>query len=110
MSEQLEHTAANEPEETIYKYIGNITGWDNIDIQKVTDVKPVDVINNTFPHDNKNMLISNDFEKLIIIPEKKSRVKKEPKAKPKPKKEPKQKAKSTVIISNDPADTRLEIN
>ena len=85
-------------------------------MKKDDQIKATDVITNTFPQDNKNMLISDDFKRLIIIPEKKTKKEAKPKAE-KPIKEPKtpkpkgKKATSgKVIISNAEADTKLNMN
>ena len=110
---QFEHTSANKPNLSMYRYLNDVVGWDHINIEKCGDVKAVDVINSTFVHDDKCMNISNAYESLIV--EKKPKEKKAPKEKVvkekvvKEKKLPKQKAnKSSVHI--DTINTKLDMN
>ena len=51
--EQVEHTSANKPDLPMYKYLNETVGWDNVDIEKATNVKPIDVINNQYANDEK---------------------------------------------------------
>ena len=65
---QFEHTSANKPNLSMYRYLNDVVGWDHINIEKCGDVKAVDVINSTFVHDDKcmNIIISNSYESLIV--------------------------------------------
>ena len=84
--EQLEHYASNEPDDIDNAYF-NFIGWNTIQIEVVSDIKPTDVLNKNLPNDGKCMNMTDSFKSLIVIPEKKKRVTK-PKAE-KIKKEPK---------------------
>ena len=78
----------------------NYCGWDDIQIEKV-DIPPMDVINNKIPPTPNCMNITDDYQSLIVVPEKLSK-KKEPK--PKPAKEPKPRAKKVnkaVVIKQN---------
>ena len=97
--EHQEHYSAHCPENPINLYYNTVVGWDNIMIEKVTDVKPIDVINGNYSADPKNMDTSDEYKKLLPPP-KEPRVKKEPKE-PKPKKEPKPRAKKAGKVSID---------
>ena len=84
--EQLEHYAANEPDDIDIAYF-NFIGWNTIKIEVVSDIKPIDVLNKNLPNDGKCMNVTDSFKSLIVIPEKKKRVTKQKTEKPK--KEPK---------------------
>ena len=73
--EHYEHYSANHFNIPKNKYF-NLMGWDLIDIQKVNDVKAIDVINNTLPADEKCMNVSTSYEKLISEYEQKLQEKK----------------------------------
>ena len=117
--EHQEHYSAHCPENPINMYFNTVVGWDDVDIQKVEDIKPADIINKNFPADPLNMAISDDYKKLIPPPKPKKEPKqkepKEPKQpkepkEPKAKKEPKPRAKKGVVIDTTLDKTKLNVN
>ena len=106
--EHQEHYSAHCPENPINLYYNTVVGWDNIMIEKVTDVKPIDVNNGNFPADPKNMHISDEYKRLLPSP-KEPKVKKEPKE-PKPKKEPKPRAKKAGKVNIDTEGSKVTFN
>jgi len=119
VQEHYEHYCFNHPEQKENEYF-NLIGWDKIDTQKIDNIKPIDIINNTLPIDEKCINNSEKYKEFIIIPEKKTKKEKvkvikenvsKPKKEPKPKKESKPKAKkakeSTVKI--DLVNTKLDL-
>ena len=86
--QHCEHWAAHEPNESVNKYY-NLIGWDAIDIERVTDIKPEDIITCSIPQDEKCINKSDKFMEFIIEPPKKEKKQRAPKeakeAKPKPK-------------------------
>jgi len=117
-----ENFAVTDEEHPINKYLTNVAGWDNIDIETST-ISPVDALANKFPVDPKNMLISDDYkgaleDELQKIVTKKTRGKKvvekkeddgEPKAKKAPPKPRGKKATGKVSIET-PASEKLTFN
>ena len=117
-----ENFAVTDEEHPINKYLTNVAGWDNIDIEEST-ISPVDAPANKFPADPKNMLISDDYkgvleDELQKIVTKKTRGKKvvekkeddgEPKAKKAPPKPRGKKATGKVSIET-PASEKLTFN
>ena len=75
--EHKEHYCALRPEVLINKYL-NFIGWDAVDCEK-SDIRPIDLINNNIPQDEKCMNNSQKFSEFII-------------EKPKAKRAPKNKA------------------
>ena len=63
---QFEHTSANKPNVSMYKYLNYVVGWDNISIEKCDTIKAVDIINNSLDSDDKCMNISTSYESFII--------------------------------------------
>jgi hypothetical protein len=59
-----ENFAAACPDVHINKYLTLVAGWDNIDIES-TQISPNDALSNKFPADPKNMLISDDYKKIL---------------------------------------------
>ena len=55
-----------------------VVGWNNVTLEKVDNISSIDVINKTYPSDNKNMSISDDYKKLVdeVIVQIKSKPKK----------------------------------
>ena len=55
-----------------------VVGWNNVTLEKVDNVSSIDVINKTYPSNNKNMSISDDYKKLVdeVIEQIKSKPKK----------------------------------
>ena len=108
VSEQIEHYISNVPSQINHFLV--TLDFGNIKIEPAQGITPLNVLNNSFPADDKNMLVSQSFISLIPPP-KQPKTKKEAKgeAKPKPAKEPKPKAapkprgkaSSKVIISNE---------
>ena len=95
VQEHYEHYCFNHPEQKENEYF-NLIGWDKIDTQKIDNIKPIDIINNTLPIDEKCINNSEKYKEFIIIPEKKTKKEKVKVIKEnvsKPKKEPKPKAK-----------------
>ena len=81
----VESYAADFSDIPINHYMNLVVGWNNVKLEKV-DISSIDVINKTYPSDNKNMSISDDHKKLVdeVIEQIKSKPKKV--AKPKAKK------------------------
>ena len=42
-----------------------VVGWNNVKLEKVDNITPIDVINKTYSSDSKNMSISDDHKKLV---------------------------------------------
>ena len=86
--EHTEHYSAHHPEKPMNTYLNSI-GWDVIDCEKVDSIKPIDVINNTIPPDEKCMNNSQKFQEFIVEAKPKAKRAPKPKAeqieKPKPK-------------------------
>ena len=109
VSESIEHYISNEPTQ-MNQYLNSID-FDTVKID-TAQINPIDVINNNFPPDEKNMLISTSYISLIPPP----KVKRVPKPKAdkpaKEKKEPKQRGakKSTqnVTISTEPQVLKMD--
>ena len=108
-SEQIEHYISNEPTQ-MNQYLHSID-FDNVKVE-IVHINPIDVINNNFPPDEKNMLISSSYISLIPPPNAKRTPK--PKAdKPvKEKKEPKAKkgvkTVQKVQISTEPQVLKMD--
>ncbi len=81
--ESIEHYIANVPTE-MNKYLETVN-FDDVKVERVLS-SAIDIINNHFPHDDKNMLVSDSYKALIPPP----KAKREPKKKAEPK-EPKEK-------------------
>ena len=45
---QFEHTSANKPNLSMYKYLNDTVGWDHINIEKYDNLKAVDIINGPY--------------------------------------------------------------
>lgn len=98
-----ESWASEEQENPINTYL-SVIGFDNVDIQKCSDISPIQVINRSFPSDTKNMNVSDEFKTVLQEALKKLQEAKKPRAKkakdpneaPKPKKEPKPRAKKST--------------
>ena len=111
--EHFEHYIGNNPDLDIAKYFDFI-GWELIDIQKVDNVKPADLMNGSLPVDDHCMNTSEKYKEFIVEKPKPKRQTK-PKAEggePKPpKKAPKprgKKASQPVII--DKTKTEVDFN
>ena len=88
--EHEEHYSCFFPDNLVNSYFDFI-GWDNIEIQAITDVKAVDVVSGNIPADDKCMNLNDSYKSLIVeIPVSKKEKKQ---AKPKEQKEAKPKAK-----------------
>ena len=95
-----ENWAATAPDVPTNHFMSVCCGWDNVSIDKTT-ISPIDAINKTFPADAKNMLISDEYKKILEeelqkLSQKKSRSKKTPVEKSEAKKEPKPRAKKSA--------------
>ena len=49
----------------INKYMNLVVGWNNVKLEKVDNITPIDVINKTYPSDSKYMSVSDDCKKLV---------------------------------------------
>ena len=112
--EQIEHTISNTDDDDVYKFL-NSRDWEHVDIVQETQLKAIDIINENFPSDVKCLNNANSDYKSLIPPPKEPKKKREPKPKAdKVVKDPKPKAKKAtsgkVVISNDIAETRLNMN
>ena len=56
-----------------------VVGWNNVKLEKVDSITPIDVINKTYSSDSKNMSVSDDYKKLVdeVIEQIKSKSKKQ---------------------------------
>ena len=90
VSESIEHYISNE--QTLMNQYLHIIDFDNVKIEK-SSMNSIDVINKSFPPDDKNMLISDSFKSLIPPP----KPKREPKKKAE--KEPKEKSQNQEVKS-----------
>ena len=72
---QFEHTSANKPNLSMYKYLNDTVGWDHINIEKCDNIKAVDIINGSYVCEDKNkcMNVSNSYESLIVEKKKKEK-------------------------------------
>ena len=99
--ESVEHYIANEPTQ-MNQYLMTLN-FDEVKIEKIIS-NPIDIFNNAFPADEKNMLVSSSYVSLIPPPKVKRTPK--PKADKPPKKEPKprgaKKGSQNVQISAEP--------
>ena len=82
----VESYAADFSDIPINQYMNLVVGWNNVKLEKVDSITPIDVINKTYSSDSKNMSVSDDYKKLIaeVIEQIKSKPKKV--AKPRAKK------------------------
>ena len=87
VSEQVEHTIANELEKPMNQYLITVA-FDKVTIEK-SSISTLDVINRKFQQDSKCMNISTDYVSLIPPPKQPKVKQSKPKAE-KPIKEPKQ--------------------
>ena len=76
-----ESFGASEPENPINMYLNNVVGWDNIDVMPCPEISCIQVLNKSFAPDPKNMVISDEYKKVMEeamskIKEKKPRAKK----------------------------------
>ena len=91
--EHKEHYCALRPEVLINKYL-NFIGWDAVDCEK-SDIRPIDLINNNIPQDEKCMNNSQKFSEFII---EKPKAKRAPKNKAVQIDKPKTKGKKAQLI------------
>ncbi len=106
VSESIEHYISNVPTE-MNKYLVTVN-FDDVKIERVVSTSVMDIINNHFSQDDKNMLVSDSWKSLI--PPSKAKRTPKPKAE-KEKKEPKargKKATQKVEISTE--NTTLNMN
>lgn len=82
----VESYAADFSDIPINQYMNLVVGWNNVKLEKVDNIMPIDVINKTYSSDSKNMSVSDDYKKLVdeVIEQIKSKPKKV--AKPRAKK------------------------
>ena len=82
----VESYAADFSDIPIIQYMNLVIAWNNVKLEKVDNITPIDVINKTYPSDSKNMSVSDDYKKLVdeVIEQIKSKPKKV--AKPRAKK------------------------
>ena len=97
--------------ETVEHYIVcqylNSIDFDTVNVEKVIGGSAMDIINNTFPHDDKCMNVSDSFKSLIPPPKAKRQPKKKAETTDKPaKKAPKKPA--TVTIQGGPIAVNAE--
>ena len=108
-TEQIEHYISNEPIQ-MNQYLHSID-FDNVKVE-IVYINPIDVINNNFSLDEKNMLISSSY--ISLIPPPKAKRTPKPKAdKPvKEKKEPKAKRGAKTVqkvqISTEPQVLKMD--
>ena len=103
------------PDIPINTYFNVVTGWDCADIKKCDDISPIQVLNRSFPHDPKNMNVSEEYKKfteqaLEQLSQKKGRGKKkekDPNEAPKPAKKPaKPRGKSSGTVKIEVAENK----
>ena len=107
VEESIEHYIANDVKNPMCEYLNHID-FDNVKIEKVIGGSVMDIVNNSFPQDDKNMSVSDSYKPLIPPPKPKRTPK--PKA-DKPTKEPKAKGKkSTQKVDISTENTTLNMN
>ena len=74
----VESYAADFSHIPVNQYMNLIVGWNNVKLEKVDNITPIDVINKTYPSDSKNMSVSDDYKKMVeeVIEQIKSKPKK----------------------------------
>ena len=74
----VESYAADFSDIPINQYMNLVVGWNNVKLEKVDSITPIDVINKTYSSDSKNMSVSDDYKKLVdeVIEQIKSKPKK----------------------------------
>ena len=95
--ESFEHFVANSPQVPMCQYL-MICDFDNMTIEK-SSMNPIEVINKSFPPDDKNMLISDSFKSLIPPPKSKREPKKKSEKEPKEAKPVKPRGKKCVNVA-----------
>ena len=61
----VESYAADFSDIPINQYMNLVVGWNNVKLEKVDNITPIDVINKTYSSDSKNMSVSDDYKKLV---------------------------------------------
>ena len=79
VEESIEHYISNEPSD-MNKYLMNVN-FDEVKVERVIGVSAMDIINRSFPQEDKNMMVSDSY-KALIPP---AKPKRQPKAKAQPK-------------------------
>ncbi len=93
VAESIEHYISNE-HTPMNDYLHTVD-FDAVQITRVS-ISPIEVINKSFPHDDKNMLVSDSYKALIPPPKPKREPKKKAEKEPKEKKEPKPRGKKST--------------
>ena len=84
--------------------------FDNVKVE-IVHINPIDVLNNNFPPDEKNMIMSSSYIYLIPAPKAKRTPKPKADKPPKEKKDPKPRAKKSVQkvqISTEPQVLKMD--
>ena len=107
VAESIEHYISNESS-PMNQYL-NIIDFDEVKIEKINNISPIDVINKSFSNDEKNMLISDSWKSLIPPPKPKREPKKKAEKEPKEPKQAKPRAKKSnqVNISTEPTTVQM---
>ena len=103
VEESIEHYISNAPTD-MNKFLVT-ADFDNVTIERIIGMSPLDIINKSFPHDDKNMMMTDSWKALIPPPKEKKKREAKPKA-DKPAK-PRGK-KGTISIAQEP--TPVEIS
>ena len=61
----VEYYAADFSDVPVNLCINPVVGCNNVKLEKVDNIPPIDVINKTYSSDSKNMSISDDYKKLV---------------------------------------------
>ena len=74
----VESYAADFSDIPINQYMNLVVGWNNVKLEKVDNITPIDVFNKTYSSDSKTMSVSDNYKKLVdeVIEQIKSKPKK----------------------------------
>ena len=75
----VESYAADFSDIPINQQMHLVVDWNNVKIEKVDNITPIDVINKTYSNDSKNMSVSDDYKKWVdeVIESIKTKLKKQ---------------------------------
>ena len=61
----VESYAADFSDIPINQCMNLVVGWNNVKLEKVDNITPIDVINKTYSSDSETMSVSDDYKKLV---------------------------------------------
>ena len=62
----VESYAADFSDIPINQYTNLVVGWNNVKLEKVDNITPIDVISKTYSSDSKNMSVSDDYKNWLM--------------------------------------------